>query len=363
MAHSSAEPDRRPDPPQCHDGGRDAGRYARAERAAALAGTDLSLVRRRRVVVVGCGALGSSVAMHLVRSGVGHVRLVDRDIVERRNLVDQVLFSEADADRGRLKAEAAARLLASLNSACEVEASVADYGPDNALRLVRDADLIIDGADNVETKLLLNDVAVSTGTPLAYGGCAGSEGAVMVVRPGSSHCLRCLWPEPGGFASALSCGRRGVLPGAVAATAAIQFTEAVKVLTGRPQDLLGGLVLVDTWTGVLRRVRMPEFGSSTRPCPACRGGDFAYLDGRRATRVQELCGDGTVLLSRPAGQPDLARLTECRRRDPTLRSHAECVHFDVDGCRVVVFSTGRTLVHGARDTAHARSIYAQHVAV
>jgi adenylyltransferase/sulfurtransferase len=336
-------------------------RYERLERVDVLAGRDLGRLRRATVVVIGCGALGSAVSALLVRTGVGLVRVVDRDIVERRNLADQALFTEADARARAPKAEAAAAYLNQLNADSRCEGVVADFGPGNARELLDDADIVVDGVDNVEAKFLLNDVAVATRTPLAYGGCAGTEGVVMVVRPGASHCLRCLWPRPETMATP-GCRTRGVLPSTIALTAGFQYGEVLKVLVGAERDLVGGLIRICAWDGVIRKVPMPPFPSEASPCPACDRGEFPYLDGARTTRATRLCGDDTVLLASANGSSDLDGLARRRRDDPTLRVHPMCIEFEVDGCRVLVFSSGKTLVHGAGDEARARSIHAEHVA-
>lgn len=300
-------------------------------------------------------------AAHLVRAGIGHIRIVDRDMVEPRNLADQALYDESDAERRRPKAEAAARALAPLNSESQVDGVVADYASSNARALAEDADVLIDGADNLETKLLLNDVAIAGDTPLIYAGCAGTGGAVMTVLPRRSHCLQCLWPARGRRLDAgLSCERMGVLPGAVAATAALQFTEATKVLLGLESDLAGGLVRIDVWGPSLRRLPMPPYRGRTTACPVCEEGDLAYLDGRRDTRATELCGDDTVLLTAPA-EVDLDRVARARGDDPSLRVHSECVRFEAEGCRLLVFPSGRTLIHGAGGSGRARSLYARYV--
>jgi molybdopterin/thiamine biosynthesis adenylyltransferase len=336
-------------------------RYARVGRVASLEGASLSSLRERRALVVGCGALGSAVAAHLVRAGIGHIRIVDRDVVESRNLVDQGLFDESDAELRRPKAEAAARALASIDADTEVEGVVADYAAGNARALAKDADVLIDGADNLETKLLLNDVAIDGDTPLVYAGCAGSEGTIMAVLPRRSHCLQCLWPARGRRLEAgLSCERMGVLPGAIAATAALQFTEAMKILLGLERDLAAGLVRIDVWGPSLRRPPMPPYRGRATSCPACEDGDLAYLEGCRGTHATELCGDDTVLLTAP-GQVDLDRVARARGGDPSLRVHPECVRFEAEGCRLLVFPSGRTLIHGAGGSGRARALHARYV--
>jgi adenylyltransferase/sulfurtransferase len=285
---------------------------------------------------------------------VGAVRVVDRDIVEERNLPHQVLYTADDARRHLFKAEAAGERLRAVNPDCAVEPVVADYAPGNALRLASGADVIIDGADNLETKLLLNDVAVATATPLVHAGCAGTEGTVLAIVPGRTHCLRCLWPEA--TRSPLSCETRGVLPGAVAAVAAFQATEAMKVLLRL--DELCGLVRLDVWTALTRRVPLPTY--DPRGCPACGRHDLKYLRGEGQTSARLLCGGDTVLLSDPT-TTDLDRLARRHRDNPSLRADPECVRLEVDGCRVVVFASGRTLVHGAGGEQRARAVHARHV--
>ncbi len=338
-----------------------AGRYSVVERVAALRTVDYSQLAARRVVVVGCGALGSAVAMHLVRGGVGNVRVIDRDVVEMRNLSHQVLYTEQDAALGRLKAEAAATHLRGLNTGCVVDGVVADYAPGNAVQLAAGADLLVDGADNLETKLLLNDVAVATATPLVYAGCAGTEGSVLAVLPGVTHCLRCLWPTPGAAAARMTCETRGLLPATAATVAALQSTEALKLLLGLGRDSLCGLLRIDVWDGALRRVPLPTFPAGPRPCPACGDRDFGYLRGEYSTTARELCGDDTVLLSGPAGATDLGRLQQRHRANTSLRARPECVQFEVDGCRIVAFSSGRTLIYGAGGLNRAKALYGRHV--
>lgn len=339
----------------------DPGRYAIIEGVPALRTADYSVLAGRRVLVVGCGALGSAVAMHLVRSGVGAVRVLDRDVVELRNLAVQVLYTEQDAAFGRPKAEAAQAHLREFNAGCEVEGIVEDFAPGNAQQWVAGADLIVDGVDNLETKLLLNDVAVANDIPLVYAGCAGTEGSVLAIVPGRTHCLRCLWPAPGVAAARLSCQTRGLLPATAASIAGLQFTEALKLLLGLGPDSLSGLVRIDVWNAVSRRVPLPDFELTRRDCPTCGARDFSYLRGEHQTLARELCGDDTVWLCSPTGRTDLSRLSERHRRNTSLRALPQCVQLEVEGCRILAFASGRTLIHGAGGLNQAKSVYARHV--
>ena len=150
---------------------------------------------RSRVAIVGLGALGTALANHMVRSGVGTVRLLDRDFVEESNLQRQMLYDERDAREGLPKAVAAERKLRAINSSVRLEAHVTDITWRNAEELLTGVDLILDGTDNFDTRYLINDVSIKHRIPWIYGGIVGSRGMTFTVRPGATPCLRCIFPE------------------------------------------------------------------------------------------------------------------------------------------------------------------------
>src|ERR1051325_3309644 len=175
-------------------------RYSRQMRFAGIMEKGQRKLLDSRVTLCGCGALGTVIANAIVRAGVGFVRIVDRDFIESHNLQRQVLFDEADIAANLPKAEAAARKLRVVNSTIDIEAVVTDIDRTNILDLAKDADLILDGTDNFEIRYLINDVAVKLGKPWVYGGSVGSHGQVMLVIPGQTPCLRCVFeaaPGPG----------------------------------------------------------------------------------------------------------------------------------------------------------------------
>jgi adenylyltransferase/sulfurtransferase len=215
-----------------------------------------------------------------VRAGVGQLRLIDFDCVHETNLGDQCLFTTADAAALESKVEAAAKLLRRFNPDVTVEPVVAMFERDNAAQYASGADVIIDGTDNLETKYLINDVAVKAGTPWVYGGCVGRNGSVLAVIPDQTPCLRCIWPEPPALANAATCSAIGLLPTTPAFAAALQVTEALKILIGRADEVRPGPLLLDLWRATIltpsaRRHRRPD-------CPACGLRRFSYLDGAAA---------------------------------------------------------------------------------
>src|SRR6202011_2483892 len=232
----------------------------------------------------GCGARGTVLANALVRAGVGHLRLIDRDFIEMSNLQRQVLFDEHDVAENLPKAEAAARKLAAINSSVHVAPVVADIDRTNILELVEDADLILDGTDNFEIRYLINDVAVKLHKPWVYGGCIGSHGQTMTILPGATPCLPCVSeaaPAPG---EAGTCETAGVLSPIVNIVASFQAAEAFKILTGRRDRIRRELIYIDVWENVQRRIKIaPLLGKVD--CPCCKHKRFEWLSGEQGSHT------------------------------------------------------------------------------
>src|SRR5437867_2298749 len=245
------------------------------------------------VTLCGCGALGTVLASSLVRAGVGYLRIIDRDFLEMHNLQRQVLFDENDVNEGLPKAEAAARKLEAVNSSIYVEPVVTDIDHTNIVELTRDADLILDGTDNFETRYLINDVAVKLGKPWVYGGCIGSHGQTMTIIPGKTPCLRCVFeaaPAPG---EGGTCETAGVLSPVGNIVASFQATEAFKILTGRREQISRDLIYIDVWDNIQRRIKIaPLLGKVD--CPCCGRRRFEWLDGEQGSRTTSLCGRNAV---------------------------------------------------------------------
>ena len=157
---------------------------------------------RSRVVIIGCGALGSAHAEALGRAGIGTLRIVDRDFVEFSNLQRQTMFTENDAANRLPKAVAAASHLRDVNSEINVEPEIVDVNYSNVERLIDGCDVVIDGTDNFATRYLINDACVKNKVNWIYGAAVGSYGVTMTIRPGITPCLRCMFPEPPPAASA-----------------------------------------------------------------------------------------------------------------------------------------------------------------
>src|SRR6516164_5915759 len=250
-------------------------RYSRQIRFPQLGEAGQRALLGSRVALCGCGALGSVLANHLARAGVGFIRVIDRDFIETHNLQRQVLFDEQDVADNLPKAEAAARKMRAINSSIAVEPVVTDLDHTNVLDLVGDADLILDGTDNFETRYLINDAAVKLEKPWIYGGVIGSEGQTMTILPGKTPCIRCLIetaPPPG---MTPTCETAGVLGPAVAVIASFEAIEAIKLLAGKHDALNAHLIMVDVWDWTFRQLKIAGLLGKV-DCPCCTQGRFDW---------------------------------------------------------------------------------------
>src|ERR1700734_3134164 len=254
-------------------------------------------------VIVGCGALGTVAASLLVRAGVGRVRIIDRDFVEASNLQRQTLFEEADAREALPKAVAAERRLLATNSDARVEGMVADLTPDNCAELLGGFQLILDGTDNFQTRLLLNDAAISLHVPWIYAAAVGSYGVTMTIRPGEPACLACLLEgdeKSAAIGPEATCDTAGVLNAAVGVIASIEAAEATKILAGKQEALHGRLVSTDVWSGRFQSIRVARQSN----CRACVRREFIYLAGEVQPHIT-MCGRDSVQIHERGRSLDL----------------------------------------------------------
>jgi adenylyltransferase/sulfurtransferase len=339
-------------------------RYSRQILFSGVGADGQARLRAARVVIVGCGALGCLQAETLARAGVGFLRLIDRDFIEASNLQRQVLFDEAAAAERLPKAVAAKRRLANVNSDVEIEAVVADVHADNIERLIADADLVLDGTDNFETRYLLNDACVKRGVPWIYGAAVGAFGLTMTVLPGVTPCLRCVFDEPPAPGVTPTCDTAGIILPAIAAVVAAQTAEALKLLSGRREKLRGTLLQIDLWENSYRNVKLAGLRESG-DCVCCRHRTFEFLDAGAAASALTLCGRNAVQIrpARAESAPplDLPAVAARLRAVGDVKLTDHLILFRADGCEMTVFRDARAIIKGVGDPNIARSLYAKYL--
>jgi sulfur-carrier protein adenylyltransferase/sulfurtransferase len=220
-------------------------------------------LKQTRALLVGAGGLGSPVAMYLAAAGIGHLGIVDSDVVDRSNLHRQILHGTSDI--GRPKTASAADRLREINPNVTVTRFDDTLTSANALEILADHHIVIDGTDNFPTRYLVNDACVLLGKPNVYGSIIRFEGQASVFSHDDGPCYRCLFPEPPAPGLVPNCaegGVFGVVPGIVGS---IQATEAIKLALGLPETLSGQLLLVDVMRMRFRTVQIRRDPA----CPAC----------------------------------------------------------------------------------------------
>jgi adenylyltransferase/sulfurtransferase len=341
-------------------------KYSRQILFAGLGARGQEKLLRSSAVLVGCGALGTASANLLVRAGLGQLRIIDRDFVEASNLQRQTLYEESDAREAWPKAVAAERRLRAINSDVQVEGVVRDLTPENAEEMLGGFPLIVDGTDNFETRLLLNDAAISMGVPWIYAAAVGSYGVTMTILPGQTACLACLLESPEGATSTGdarlgaedTCDTAGVLNAAVGVIASIEAAEATKLLAGKIEVLNGRLISCDVWTGKFQSIRVARDPN----CRACGRREFKYLRGNAQPHIS-MCGRDSVQIHERGRKIDLGELG--RRvgaaAGGAVRRNEYLLKFEAAPYEVTVFADGRAIVKGTQDPAVARSLYARYI--
>ena len=242
-------------------------RYARQMKLAALGSEGQRQLAAGSVLIVGCGGLGGHLAVALARAGVGRLRIVDDDRVQLVDLHRQVLFDEADAAAGAPKVEAASRLLGRINSTIDVETMAERLDAGNVARLLEGVDVALDGSDSFAARELLNGACLARGKPWVFGGVVGAAGMAMAILPGRGPCFSCVFPRPP-TEELPSSESAGILGTAPAAIAAIQATEAIKIIRGGAAAVAPGrLVSIDLWRGLYRTTAIDLRDG----CAACGG--------------------------------------------------------------------------------------------
>jgi molybdopterin-synthase adenylyltransferase len=311
-----------------------------------------------RVAIVGCGATGSAIASLLARSGVGTLRIIDRDYVEPSNLQRQSLFDEKDAAESLPKAIAAVRKIAAFNSEIVVESKVEDLVPANIEELLEGMNLILDGTDNFETRYLLNDYAVDRSLPWIYSAAVGSYAVTLNILPSQTSCLACIFPDsPQGMVE--TCETSGILNSAVNLAASIAATEALKLLVeglGAP-TLRRTLLSFDVWTNEHAEISAAKPRSG---CRACSERDFIHLAGEGRPHIT-LCGRNSVQIHERQRPIDFVEMDRRLQPHGTVRHNDFVLKFWHDPYEITLFPDGRAIIKGTTDTAVARSLYARYV--
>lgn len=341
-------------------------RYARQMRLGFWDDTAQSNLASAHAMIVGVGALGCPSADLLARAGVGRLTLIDRDLVDLTNLHRQTLFSDDDATKRLPKAIAAANRLRAVNPEIEIDPVIADFGAYDAERLVLHGrfgkpTVLVDGTDNFETRYLINDLSVMHAIPYVYGGAIGTRGMAGVFMPPETPCLRCLFPDPPPAGSVPTCESVGVFAPVPSIVASYQASEALKLLLGHRERVMGSMLEFDLWEGQRRRIELS--GHKDPACPCCALSRFEFLD-RDDEETLTLCGRDAIQINpRKRALIDLARIASALGDQGRFETTAFMVkgHLEAERVGLTVFRDGRAIFEGVSEAQVARALYARYI--
>lgn len=316
---------------------------------------------QKNAVLVGCGALGCTSASLLVRSGVKCLKIIDRDYIEESNLQRQSLFDEEDISRNLPKAVAAQKKLHRVNSHVQVESFIADLNPSNIETLLEGADIVIDGADNFETRFLVNDYCVKKGIPWIYGACIGSTGLTMNIVPSKTPCLRCVLENIPPFGTIETCDTEGIIAPIAGMIASVQAAEALKILTDNFGSLRKGLLKIDLWRNEIKSLHVEDVPEKS-DCIACRQHRYEFLSDKAHSMITTLCGRNAVQILHPNGSKiDLKRLAARLEKAGEVSFNSFLLRLKADKYELTVFPDGRSIISGTNDASVAKGLYAKYI--
>lgn len=330
-------------------------RYSRQVLFSPIGSEGQRQLRRKHVLIIGAGALGTSIAEMLTRAGAGQLTIADRDYVEWSNLQRQQLYTEDDAINRMPKAIAAERKLQAINRDVTLKAEVTDVTPEKMEQLVEGVDLMLDATDNFDIRMIMNDTAQKFNIPWIYGAIVSSYGISYTIIPNETPCLHCLMEQVpiGG----LTCDTAGVISPIVQLVTAHQTSEALKILTDNRGALRNTLASFDIWSNNQSSIKVDALKSDN--CSSCgKSPTYPFLDYKNQTKTAVLCGRDTVQI-RPETQkkPDLHKVADQLARSGKVEQNPFLLSVTIDSNRLVLFQDGRVLVHGTNDTAQAKSLY------
>jgi molybdopterin-synthase adenylyltransferase len=306
-------------------------------------------------LIVGCGALGTAIANHLVRSGVGKITIVDRDYVEYSNLQRQMLFDEDDARNANPKAVAAQTKLQKINSQVVVNGIVSDVNVDNIDEYINDVDIVLDGTDNFETRFLLNDACYKKGIPFVYGGAVSSRGMSAIFIPGVTPCLRCFISSAD--ESGQTCDAIGVISPVVDIVASYQSVEAIKFLIHKENYSRKTIITFDIWHNHSYELPLKK---KKDECPTCVKKQYPSLKSSRDEFYTVLCGRNSVQLTHETPL-NIKSLEEKYKENYEIKLTPFLLRVHLNEKeQFVIFPDGRVLIQGTKDVHHAQELYKQH---
>ena len=322
-------------------------RYTRQEIFSEIRKDGQLKLGKSSVAIVGLGALGSVSSELLARAGIGHLILIDRDVVELSNLQRQSLYNESDV--GKPKAVAAKEHLIKINSEIKINSIIDDLNHENIGKILKNPALILDCTDNLETRFLINDFSIKNKTPFIYSSAIGSKGYVFNIIPNKTACLKCFLKD----ANALdTCETAGVLNSITHLISSIQSNEAIKILLKK--DYENNLLFFNVWKNELTKIKINKL----KNCECCAKNNFEYLSGKKKSSLIKMCGSNIFQIkNKTMNKKQFREIKSKLKNIGKIIDFGNCINFQN---RITLFDDGRALIK-AKDEKEAKSLYSKFI--
>lgn len=335
-------------------------RYARQEIFAGIGPEGQEKIKKGRVAVLGLSGLGTITSEILVRAGVGFIRIVDGEYIEMVELQRHNIFTEQDALNETPKAVSAERYLKQLNSDTVIESIISDINSSNIDSLIEDVDVVIDAADSMETRLLVNEACRALKKPWIYGGALASSGMTVNFMPGPDDpCLKCfLGEDVYEDGEQPTCATVGVLMSTISTIASQQAGEALKILVGS-DSIRKDIFMFDLWENSFDLMPIEK----DPDCPVCAG-KYEFYGKAREAQIEAMCGkDSVQIIPQVERNIDFAQYASKLEKQGKVRYNEYTLNFDDGKIEIKLFKNGRAIIKHTTDEKRAKAAYSEYIGI
>jgi len=337
-------------------------RYVRQEIFEGIGPEGQADISAGRVAIIGLSGLGTTVANHLARAGVGFIRIIDGDYPDLIELQRQDIFTERDAREELPKAVATKDYLEKVNSEIEIDAVISDVNSANIDHMIEDVDLVIDGTDSMELRLLINEACHALQKPWIYGGALAASDTTCNFLPGKDKpCFKCfvgedIYEEEG---EQPTCATVGVLSSTLGMIASLQATEALRILAGSP-DVREEMIMFDLWEN-----SFDSFPIDHDPdCPVCAHENYEFYGKAHGSQTVSMCGkDSVQVIPEIDRNIDFAAYARKLEKQGKVSYNEYTLNFDDGTIGIKLFKNGRAIIKHVNDISRAKAAYAEYIGI
>ncbi|MGL4522066.1 MAG: ThiF family adenylyltransferase [Bacilli bacterium] len=329
-------------------------RYRKQSNLAFIGQSGQEKIMQAKIAIIGCGALGTHAAEYLVRMGVQHLVLVDRDYIEQSNLQRQTLFTEQDYLTESPKAEVVQQALLKINSNLTLESIVAHADAQLLAKIAQNVDILVDATDNFSTRFLLNDVAYRYSKPWVYAGVIGTKGVSVPFIPNQTPCWHCLFEQLP--IENETCDSIGVFTPSVMHVSASQIQNVIKIILTPPEEIDQVIWSYDSWNQKLHTLSIPK-NWRNEGCATCGNeATYPFFTNDKLLKYEKLCGREAMMIRTPFSLEAVHKTLNQNKEVEVLNTNTMLCSYRYKNFRIIYFRDRRCILHGVGTEIEAKQI-------